>query len=71
MSEALTLIRFPVISSEDIALEVIPTGILTLEECTLLLQHKVVNPECRSVPKILFTKDKNYPQKIRYLNLII
>jgi len=45
--DALKLIRFPIMSSEEFALEVVPTRILTHEESTLIFQHHVVSPDNR------------------------
>ncbi|ODN05932.1 BTB/POZ domain-containing protein 2 [Orchesella cincta] len=56
LADILELVRLPVITSEDIALEVIPSRILTPEECTLLLQYKVVTPQNRALlPSLPFT----------------
>lgn len=59
IGDLLFSIRFPVIPSEDIALEVVPAGILNLEECTLLLQYKVVSPNNRGVlPALPFSDER-------------
>ncbi|CAL8096063.1 unnamed protein product [Orchesella dallaii] len=58
LEDILELVRLPVITSEDIALEVIPSRILTPEECTLLLQYKVVAPQNRALLPALPFSDR-------------
>jgi hypothetical protein len=45
--DALLSLRFSIIPCEDFALHVVPTGVLTPEETTLLFQHMVVEDENR------------------------
>lgn len=47
LKSVLTLVRFPIICTEAFALNVVPTGVLTPEECTMLFQHMVVPIDSR------------------------
>jgi len=48
-SDVLYAVRFPTMTPEELALEVIPTEVLTPENSTLLLQHMVVPLDSRYV----------------------
>jgi hypothetical protein len=39
LSDILPLIRFPLISPEDFSINVVPTGVLEMEKCVIVLQH--------------------------------
>jgi len=57
--EALMAVRFPIVTLEDFAIHVVPTGLISAEEATLLFQHMVVSTENRSLlPPLTFTSRK-------------